>query len=362
MNKNVLVSVFIAAYDNPSYTRKTIQSIIDQSYRPIEILLCDDCSPNSLEILMQEFKEFQSPDLIIKYFRHDKNIRGLDNMIFGFDQCSGKYGVNIQHDEWWIDCNFLSETVDIMEKDPECNLCIGNAYEEDNIGIKMLNIPNKYIINKWNTLTGEEYINILGSDGMGYPPWSSVIFNVPNLRKLGGFHYPYNLPKSYADKLGILPDEFFASQFLLSSIGNVALSDNIISIRGRPENSFTLSNNDWHKCVGQAAFVIHYNLMTSNHKGIYIKAMKKRAKKMLILYPVERINVKILEILNFDKEMKKMYYISYLYFIFRKFNYYIRNIKKIIKIQKEKGFKNTIIYVLNRIKSKGFISAIFQIK
>lgn len=362
MNKKKLVSIFIAAYDNPDYTRKTINSIIEQSYRPLEVLICDDCSPNSLEILMEEFEIFQSSDLMIKYFRHEKNIRGIDNTIFGFDQCKGEYGVNIQHDEWFVDCNFLSETVQIMEQDPECYLCVGNAYEEDQIGTKMLNIPNKYINNKWNILTGEEYISIMGVDEMGHPAWSSIIFNIEKLKSLGGFHYPFNLPSSYADDLDILPDEFFACQFLLSSVGNIALSDSIVSIRGRPETSFTLSNKNWHKCIGQAAFVVHYNLMISNHDGKYIIAMKKRAKKMLNLYPVERINKKIFKLLNNDENMKKLYYVSYIYYIFRKVEYYPRNIKKFYKLSRDRGISNAITYIYNRIKSKGLVNSLFQIK
>ena len=53
MEKN-LVSVVIPAYDKPDYTRKTIQSIINQSHRPIEIILSDDNSPNSLKVLVDE--------------------------------------------------------------------------------------------------------------------------------------------------------------------------------------------------------------------------------------------------------------------------------------------------------------------
>ena len=48
MNKK-LVSVVIPAYDNPEYTRKTIESVINQTHRPIEIIISDDKSPNSLK-------------------------------------------------------------------------------------------------------------------------------------------------------------------------------------------------------------------------------------------------------------------------------------------------------------------------
>ena len=197
---------------------------------------------------------------------------------------------------------------------------------------------------------------------MGHPPWSSVIFNKQELKKLGGFHYPFNLPNIYAEQLEILADEFFACQFLLSSIGDVAISDHIVSIRGRPKTSFTLSNKDWHKCIGQAAFVVHYNLMKSSHEGIYIQSMKKRAREMLNIYPVERINKKIFDLYKGDTYMQKLYFISYTYYLLRHINYYYRNFVKLIFICKDRGFKNTFLYLKNRIKSKGLINVLFQIK
>ena len=53
MDKN-LVSVVIPAYNSPDYTRKTIESVIAQTHRPIEIILSDDNSPISLKPLVDE--------------------------------------------------------------------------------------------------------------------------------------------------------------------------------------------------------------------------------------------------------------------------------------------------------------------
>jgi glycosyltransferase involved in cell wall biosynthesis len=185
--KNPLVSVFIAAYNNPEYTKKTIRSIVQQNYRPIEVILCDDCSPINLKYLIEEYDGSKSDDLLFKYFRHAKNILGMDNMIFGFDQCSGKYGVNIQHDDWWIDPNFLKESVEIMELQDKCYLCIGNSAEEGLTSDKIVNFPDKLFKNKWCLLNGGQYIQMLGIDFIGHPAWSGVIFNILELKKLGFF-------------------------------------------------------------------------------------------------------------------------------------------------------------------------------
>ena len=124
--KNPLVSIFIPAYNNPIYTQKTIESIIKQSYRPLEVLLLDDCSPNSL-IEMYEDLNIDNTNLFsISYFRNNLNL-GPDNHILGFDKCKGKYVINMPHDDWWVEDNFIYEAVELMEKDTECYLCAANS-------------------------------------------------------------------------------------------------------------------------------------------------------------------------------------------------------------------------------------------
>lgn len=40
-----LLSVIIPAYNLPDCTRKTLQSLVEQEYHPIEVILSDDCLP-----------------------------------------------------------------------------------------------------------------------------------------------------------------------------------------------------------------------------------------------------------------------------------------------------------------------------
>ena len=73
MNKS-LISVVVPAYNLPEYTEKTIDSIMLQSYRPIEIIVSDDNSPNSLKDLVDEKKAEFDSEMNIKYFRQKENL------------------------------------------------------------------------------------------------------------------------------------------------------------------------------------------------------------------------------------------------------------------------------------------------
>ncbi len=187
MNNKPLVSIFIAAYNIPDYTRKTLQSIVEQDYRPVEIVFSDDCSPVNLEPLREEFRKYESPDFMIRFFRQAANLRGADNMIFGFDQCTGKYAVNMPHDDWWTDKHFLLEAVELMEHNPDCYLCVANSILEKTDGETMIHLPSSMEKRDiWQTLPGDAYIGMLGYGGIGELPVGSLAANGYHFRGVSG--------------------------------------------------------------------------------------------------------------------------------------------------------------------------------
>ena len=322
MAEKPIVSIFIAAYNTPDYTRKTLQSIVEQVYRPIELVFSDDCSPILLEPLVNEFRCYESANFTIHFFRQPSNLRGIDNMTFGFDQCSGKYVVNMPHDDWWIDKYFLIEAVDLMESNPNCYLSVANSEVEKSDCQLMIKLPESLNAkNKWQITKGDKYINLLGYGRIGHQAYSAVVFNRPVGQSLGVYHTPFNISNKEADTLGLIPDEFFSSQFLLASVGDVAITEKVVSVRGRPETSFCNSTPQWKNIVGQAAFMAHYNIYKVKLKGIYADAVKTRAKESIYEYPVEKINLMILKHYNYSKDAIWLMFCSYLVGLYRRIFY-----------------------------------------
>ncbi|WP_083829471.1 glycosyltransferase family A protein [Oceanimonas sp. GK1] len=76
MNNNPLVSVVIPCYNHAQFVQESIQSVIDQDYENIELIIIDDGSKdNSVEVIQEmipaceeRFKRFE--------FRHRPN-KGL---------------------------------------------------------------------------------------------------------------------------------------------------------------------------------------------------------------------------------------------------------------------------------------------
>ncbi|MDR2795677.1 MAG: glycosyltransferase [Spirochaetaceae bacterium] len=69
-----LVSVGTLSYNSAAFIRETIQSVLSQTYRNWEYVICDDCSTdNTVEII----KSYDDPR--IKLFVNEKNLGYLEN-------------------------------------------------------------------------------------------------------------------------------------------------------------------------------------------------------------------------------------------------------------------------------------------
>lgn len=87
MMKMPLVSVIIPAYNRPHFLQKALQSVLDQTYTNIEIIVCDDSTNDEVQTMM---KLFIQTDPKIKYVKND-TVLFLKNWHKGFELASGEY-------------------------------------------------------------------------------------------------------------------------------------------------------------------------------------------------------------------------------------------------------------------------------
>ena len=104
-----LVSILIPTYNRPEYLKEALESVLQQTYRNIEIVICDDSTNDQTEVMMQPFlKTYQT----IRYFRNPKKLggsTGLENGHKCFDLSSGEF-INFLMD----DDRFSSEKISRM--------------------------------------------------------------------------------------------------------------------------------------------------------------------------------------------------------------------------------------------------------
>jgi glycosyltransferase involved in cell wall biosynthesis len=107
-----LISVIVPVYNVEQYLDKCLESIVNQTYRNLEILLVDDGSPDNCPTMCDEWAD---KDLRVKVI-HKKNGGLSSARNTGLDHCSGEYVGFIDSDDW-IDLRFFETLYTNLEED-----------------------------------------------------------------------------------------------------------------------------------------------------------------------------------------------------------------------------------------------------
>jgi len=105
---NEIVSIVIPTYGRPKYLERALNSVLNQSYEFIEVIVVDDNNPGTperiaTEKLMKGFIEKKD----IKYIQHEKNINGSAARNTGLKASSGEYITFLDDDD-----EFLKEKIE----------------------------------------------------------------------------------------------------------------------------------------------------------------------------------------------------------------------------------------------------------
>ena len=100
--QNIKVSIIIPVYNVEPYIERCIKSVLRQTYRNLEVILVDDCSPDRSMDLAKEYinKNLnENSDLQFLFLKHDHN-RGLSAARnTGIDAATGEYVYFLDSDD-----------------------------------------------------------------------------------------------------------------------------------------------------------------------------------------------------------------------------------------------------------------------
>lgn len=106
-----LVTVGIPTYNRAAGLRRTLEFISRQSYKNLEIIVSDNCSPNSdTESVV---RHFMGKDPRIIYFRQSENRGFVENFLFVLEKASGEYFMWAADDDEW-EPDFVSRCLAAM--------------------------------------------------------------------------------------------------------------------------------------------------------------------------------------------------------------------------------------------------------
>ena len=124
-DKSILITIITVTYNAENQIKRTIESVLSQSYNSIEYVIIDgESTDNTLNIINQYRDE-------IDYIQ-SKPDRGLyDAMNIGIDIASGDYVLFLNANDIFCDSNVIKDIVDFISKSlEEIDILYGNAIFE----------------------------------------------------------------------------------------------------------------------------------------------------------------------------------------------------------------------------------------
>jgi glycosyltransferase involved in cell wall biosynthesis len=92
-----LISVAIATYNGAAYIRQQLDSIFDQSYSNIEVVVCDDFSKDDTAQILEEYSQNHG----LRYVVNEQNLGLIKNFEKAISMCRGQYIALCDQDDVW---------------------------------------------------------------------------------------------------------------------------------------------------------------------------------------------------------------------------------------------------------------------
>lgn len=117
-NKTPLISVIVPVYKVEQFIHRCVDSILNQTYTNLEIILVDDGSPDRCGEICDEYAEKDSRIRVI----HQKNGGLSAARNAGLDICTGEYIAFADPDDYLL-CNMYEELVDAF-REHDVDICV----------------------------------------------------------------------------------------------------------------------------------------------------------------------------------------------------------------------------------------------
>ena len=124
------ITVIIPTHNRLEQLTKCIESILNQTYKNVEIIIIDDASSDETKTYFSKINNHK-----IKYIRNKKNLGvGLSRQK-GYNLSSGHYVIFCDDDDYYIDNTYFQDAINIF-KDKDINVICSLSYilyEQENI-------------------------------------------------------------------------------------------------------------------------------------------------------------------------------------------------------------------------------------
>lgn len=208
MKKQPLVSILIPNYNYAKYLRYCLDSVINQTYDNIEIIIQDNNSTDNSYDIIEEY-EMKSLHGEIKFpiyaARNKRNIGSNGNSSVLASKAEGKYVIFLSSDDA-LKPDFIRRSVDIMENNQNVSMVMVHRDEIDEEGNIYKTTP---FYNKNFIVDGEEQAAVFMMAGVAVP--SQVLLRTEARKKTMKYRFY---------QLQVAGDWY--NNFLMACVGDIA--------------------------------------------------------------------------------------------------------------------------------------------
>ncbi|CAM4275243.1 glycosyltransferase [Paenibacillus alkaliterrae] len=127
LNKQPLVSVLIPAYNRPHYLELALQSVLNQTYKNIEIIVCDDSTNDEVQQMIQPYLETAANR--IRYYKNESTLGLVMNFRKCFELSNGEY-INYLLDDDLFHVNKIEKMMWYFLNDKQKEISLVTSYRQ----------------------------------------------------------------------------------------------------------------------------------------------------------------------------------------------------------------------------------------
>ena len=138
-----LVSIGLPVYNGMPYVKKTIESVLAQTYPNIELVITDNPSTDDTQTLCEEYAR---KDKRVRYIQHRENIGAIANYNSAFRKSKGEYFCWVSYDDY-LDPRLVERCVALLQGDKEAVVAMADFVFVNGKGEVILKVdPNDFVV------------------------------------------------------------------------------------------------------------------------------------------------------------------------------------------------------------------------
>lgn len=130
------VSICIPVYNGEKHLKETIESVVSQTYKNVEIIIQDNASIDETSEIIKSFSDFNN----IFYERNDKLVSMAENWNIATSRASGEYLVLLSADDL-LAPDFVEKCIEIFRSEDGLSVVSSEHYLLTEDGLKTRKLP-----------------------------------------------------------------------------------------------------------------------------------------------------------------------------------------------------------------------------